>query len=200
MFVSVWWMRDVHWRGGSLRLPGRSSPGRTIIQLGKITKLDDRGWFSALSPSFLICLASAKRFLKPLSENPGRVKQCELRDDQEDTNIVTEDAICSYFARRAKKTNKQQQKQKNLSVFLYRFALDSTKGACNVFIDSSPAFGGCIVFSFMLLPALDLCVCAHAHVCIHACSCQGMHMHMHACMHDLWKSLAVILQVSHQVV
>lgn len=80
---------------------------------------------------------------------------------------MTEDAICSYFARREKK----------IFVFQYRFALDSGKGACSVFIDSSPAFGDCIVFSCVPLPALDLCV--FAHVCILACSCQGLHMHMH---------------------
>lgn len=97
------------------------------------------------------------------------MKQFQFRYDQEDAGIVTEDANCSYFARREKK---------NLSVFHYRFALDSVKGVCNVFIDSSPAFGDRIVFSHVPLPALDLCV--FAHVCIHVCSCQGMHIHMHA--------------------
>lgn len=83
------------------------------------------------------------------------MKQCELRYDQEDAGLVTEDAVCSYFARRAEKP----------VCVLVQIWPGEHKGSLKCVVDSSPAFGDCTVFCHAPLPALDLCVW----VCVYSC-------------------------------
>lgn len=68
---------------------------------------------------------------------------------------MTEDAVCSYFARRAEKP----------VCVLVQIWPGEHKGSLKCVVDSSPAFGDCTVLSRAPLAALDLCVW----VCVHSC-------------------------------